>query len=236
MCKEPKMNTGKHYAEFTLTRGVNCTIGVCRSSLDPRDTKLACTTNDAWGYSVRSGFMHHGTARASNRWTGQKAGREGMVVGMLLDMDGGTLAVYHDSLKIGDMVRTGLKYNGDLIWMVQLNDGSEVRVEKKDPPTSTTAARTSSYTSPRDTTTSRYSAYSSTVTATTTTDVRAYMKKVGLDAWYDYFDKHLPTNMRDIRTLRATTGADLRRMATKANMRLDAKTTQQVLDALKKEP
>ena len=58
------------------------------------------------------------------------------------------------------------------------------------------------------------------------------MKRVGLDAWYDYFDKHLPANMKTIALLRATTAADLRRMATKANMRLDTKTTQQVLDAL----
>ena len=67
-------------------------------------------------------------------------------------------------------------------------------------------------------------------------DVRTYMKRVGLDAWYDYFDKHLPANVKSIALLRATTATDLRRMATKANMRLDAKTTQQVLDALKKQP
>ena len=40
--------------------------------------------------------------------------------------------------------------------------------------------------------------------------------------------------MKSVRTLRATTAADLRRMATKANMRLDAATTTQVLNALKK--
>eukprot|EP01043_Picozoa_sp_COSAG02_P051552 COSAG02_NODE_5442_length_4324_cov_659.876213_1_plen_1427_part_01 len=66
--------------------------------------------------------------------------------------------------------------------------------------------------------------------------VRGFMGRVGLDAWHRYFDKHLPANMKSIRALRATTSADLRRMATKANMRLDAKTTQQVLDALKKKP
>ena len=62
------------------------------------------------------------------------------------------------------------------------------------------------------------------------------MKKVGLDAWYNYFTEHLPANMKSVRMVRATTGADLRRMATKANMRLDVKTLQQVLDALKKPP
>merc|ERR1711939_469827 len=79
VCKEPKMRSGKHYAEFTLEKGANVTLGVCKSSLDPRDVKLACTTADAWGYAARSGFLHHGRARASVRWLGQKAAREKMV-------------------------------------------------------------------------------------------------------------------------------------------------------------
>merc|ERR1712023_335664 len=62
VCKEPKMRTGKHYAEFTLEKGTNATFGVCKASLDPRITKLACTTKDAWGYSTRSGYLHHATS------------------------------------------------------------------------------------------------------------------------------------------------------------------------------
>ena len=68
------------------------------------------------------------------------------------------------------------------------------------------------------------------------TSVKDYMKAAGLDAWYGYFEKHLPANVETIQGVRATTGADLQRMARQANMRLDAKTTQQVLAALKKEP
>ena len=52
----------------------------------------------------------------------------------------GTLAVYHDGVEIGLLVRTGLKYL-DLVWMVQLADGSEVRIEKKDPVESTADVR-----------------------------------------------------------------------------------------------
>lgn len=228
MCKDPKMKSGKHYVEFTLEKGANCTLGVCRASVDPRDTKLVCTTNDGWGYAARSGLMHHGTARAMGRWTGSKAAREKTVVGMLLNMDLGTLAVYHDGVKLGDMVRTGLKYH-DMIWMVQLAENCEVRIEKKDPPSGTSTGRSSSYSSPRESS-SRYS-----YGASSGEDVRTYMKRVGLDAWYDYFDKHLPGNMKSVRAIRGTTREDLRRMATKANMRLDQKTLQQVLDALKKE-
>ena len=64
--------------------------------------------------------------------------------------------------------------------------------------------------------------------------VQAYMKRVGLEAWYGYFQQHLPEQVVSVERLRATTSADLQQMATKANMRLDEKTTEQVLAALRK--
>jgi len=67
-------------------------------------------------------------------------------------------------------------------------------------------------------------------------DVRFYLKHVGLGAWVEHFERHLPANVKSVELIKATTAADLRRMATKANMRLDFKTTRQVLNALKKKP
>jgi len=64
--------------------------------------------------------------------------------------------------------------------------------------------------------------------------LRAYLKAVGLDAWFDPFQNHLPANVKTVELVRATTAADLRRMGTAANMRLDDTVIQQVLDALKK--
>ena len=72
--------------------------------------------------------------------------------------------------------------------------------------------------------------------AVATADVRFYLKHVGLGAWVDHFERHLPANVKSVELIKATTAADLRRMATKANMRLDFKTTRQVLNALKKKP
>ena len=60
------------------------------------------------------------------------------------------------------------------------------------------------------------------------------MKRVGLEGWIEFFEKHLPANVRSVRLVRATSAADLRRLATKANFKLDAATTTQVLNALKK--
>jgi hypothetical protein len=68
----------------------------------------------------------------------------------------------------------------------------------------------------------------------TAKSVRAYMTSVGLEAWYVYFAQHLPKHLESVERLRATTSADLKRMATKANMRLDEKTKKQVLSALRK--
>ena len=224
VCKEPRMRSGKHYVEFTLVKGTNCTIGVCKAEFDPEDRKLACATADGWGYSARLGNLHHNTLRPTTRWTGQKAAREGNVIGMLLNMDLGSLTVYHDGVKTGELVRSGLPKYDSLIWMVQLTDGAEVRIAKKDPPSSSRrdlSAYSSSYRGPESSGKER---------------VRQYMKRVGLDAWYNYFETHLPANMKSVRLVRATTSADLRRMATKANMRLDAATTTQVLNALKKAP
>lgn len=65
-------------------------------------------------------------------------------------------------------------------------------------------------------------------------DVRAYMKRVGLGAWYFYFENYLPANIKSVRLVRATTSADLERMAAKANMWLDTVTTTKVLNAMKK--
>jgi hypothetical protein len=64
--------------------------------------------------------------------------------------------------------------------------------------------------------------------------VQAYLKGVGLGAWIYYFAEHLPNMVKTVQLVKSISAGDLRRMATQAHMRLDARTTQQVLDALKK--
>jgi 23S rRNA maturation mini-RNase III len=204
------MRSGKQYVEFTLIKGTNCTVGVCQSDFDPKVRKLACATDGGWGYSARLGNLHHNTLRPTTRWTGQRVAQEGSVIGMLLNMTTGTLTVYHNGKCLGDMVRSGLK-SKSLVWMVQLSDGAEVCIARKEEPQEESRGGGGG-------------------------DVRAYLKRVGLNGWISYFTAHLPENCESIRLVRATTIADLRHMASKANMRLDAATIRQVLNALKKEP
>ena len=63
-------------------------------------------------------------------------------------------------------------------------------------------------------------------------DVKEFMKKRGLEAWHNHLTKHL--GIKTCAQLRAITALDLRRMATAANMKLDQKTIDQVLAAIRR--
>jgi ankyrin repeat protein len=78
----------------------------------------------------------------------------------------------------------------------------------------------------------RQRARDAAVKETAAKEVREYMKRIGLEAWISYFEKHLPANVKSVKLVRATTAEDLRRMATQANMRLDTATVVKVLKAL----
>ena len=65
-------------------------------------------------------------------------------------------------------------------------------------------------------------------------DIKGLLKERGLEAWHSHFNKHL--NIKNCRQLRMITAIDMRRMATWANMRLDQKTTDEVLAAIRRSP
>eukprot|EP01046_Picozoa_sp_COSAG06_P000221 COSAG06_NODE_6_length_38168_cov_131.592398_20_plen_721_part_00 len=180
ICKEPRMRSGKHYVEFTLAKTDKATVGVVRSDFDPERTKLACASADGWGYYARIGTLHHNTLRAQGKWVGQKSAREGAVIGLLLDCARGSLTCYHNGTRSGELVRSGLSSH-TLCWMVQLTDGAEVRIEKKEPP-SDSGGTTSSTSALSSTRTSSYgSRYGSSASGES---VQVYLKRVGLEAWY----------------------------------------------------
>ncbi len=60
------------------------------------------------------------------------------------------------------------------------------------------------------------------------------MKARGLEAWHGHLTKHL--DLKTPSDLKAMTAIDLRRMATANNMRLDQKTIDQVLQAVRRTP
>jgi hypothetical protein len=62
--------------------------------------------------------------------------------------------------------------------------------------------------------------------------LKDHMKRCGLEAWHGHLSMHL--GIKSVASLRAMTAIDLRRMATRAHMRLDQKTIDQVLEAVKR--
>eukprot|EP01044_Picomonas_judraskeda_P027112 COSAG03_NODE_8493_length_797_cov_1.045845_1_plen_220_part_10 len=62
--------------------------------------------------------------------------------------------------------------------------------------------------------------------------LKEYMSKKGLRLWHSHLTKHL--GIKTCAQLKAITAIDLRRMATAANMRLDQKTIDQVLAAIRR--
>ena len=64
---------------------------------------------------------------------------------------------------------------------------------------------------------------------------QGYLQHAGLGAWEGFITQHLPDKCVSIAVLRTTNTNDMRRLGKNANMKLDVKTTKQVLGALQKQ-
>ncbi len=65
---------------------------------------------------------------------------------------------------------------------------------------------------------------------------KAYLKQVGLDAWYEHFVTQIPHTLNNVESLTSVTQSDLVTMAKGVNMMLDDPTVEQVLTCLKIQP
>lgn len=132
-----KMRHGRHFATFTLLQGSFMYFGVIRPGYDvseigaTQDT-LHCisrTLSAAVGaaghcfYCTNNGICFPG----SKCWEGMEPAWEGDTIGLLLDLDNGTLTVFRNGEQMGVMA-TGL--SGDYCWAVSLwNPGDSTRIE-----------------------------------------------------------------------------------------------------------
>ena len=67
-------------------------VGVCRPNFDPTDGGMACNDSTASMFSAASGRLREETEDLD--WPGQQRAAVGDVIGLLLDLDEGSLAVY----------------------------------------------------------------------------------------------------------------------------------------------
>ncbi|EJK70891.1 hypothetical protein THAOC_07715 [Thalassiosira oceanica] len=135
------MKSGAHYAEFLITGGPYIGIvrpmpGLDADAYDVFDffssefyTDFLAQRSDDWGDSEvnvcefsccdgERGWADWHDGRFDNEWEGTESCQSGDIVGMLLNLDGGTLTVYRNNRRLGVM-KTGL--SGPYCWHVSLS-------------------------------------------------------------------------------------------------------------------
>lgn len=155
ICDDRPMETGLHAAEFTIRKMDRSAddpimrIGVCVVNsnwvgfqhvdgpgrvkvkktplgFDPRVSgKTATSTALGWGYSVANGALRH--MNTDVQWAGHRAAGDLDRIKMLLDCDAGSLTLFLNGARLGEMVGhdsgTGLPdlRGKNLAWMVELD-------------------------------------------------------------------------------------------------------------------
>ena len=128
------MRVGRHYAQFTMVSDRFMFFGVIRPGWDVEGGKEVHHVDDHYLYYtfLGSGFPGY------HNWEGmQGAEEEGDRIGLLLDLDQGTMTVYKNDERLGVMA-TGL--SGEYSWAVSLRwQGESARIESAPAPASPTA-------------------------------------------------------------------------------------------------
>ena len=131
------MRTGRHYAQFSALDGDFMFFGVIRPGWDLEGGEVV-DASDADGhcfFSTLSGSSYPGRAA----WEGQHdATEQGDRIGMLLDLDQGSMTIWKNDEKLGVMMAEGL--TGPLCWALVLHDeGHSARIESAPAAASPTA-------------------------------------------------------------------------------------------------
>ena len=123
------MRAGRHYAQFTVVSAMCIMFGVIRPGWDVEGGKNAYTVDGHCFYDTYNGHRRPGR----REWEGmQGATEEGDRIGLLLDLDQGTMTVYKNDERLGVMA-TGL--SGEYSWAVTLCQSSSARIETAAAPT-----------------------------------------------------------------------------------------------------
>jgi hypothetical protein len=129
------MRSGRHFAQFTVVSGTAMLFGVIRPGWD--------VEGEAEAYNV-DGHCCYYTATRGQRYPGHRAweGMQGAKatgdrIGMLLDLDQGSMTVWKNDEQLGVMQAEGL--SGPLCWAVSfIGQGDSARIESTPAPASPT--------------------------------------------------------------------------------------------------
>ena len=129
------MRSGRHFAHFTLVAGNIMTFGVIRPGWNVEGDEDADEVDGHCFYWTLNGGRYPGDIE----WEGRQPAREqGDHIGMLLDLDQGSMTVWKNDVRLGVMVAEGL--SGPFCWAVRLSNGGpdSARIESAPAPASPT--------------------------------------------------------------------------------------------------
>eukprot|EP01046_Picozoa_sp_COSAG06_P037614 COSAG06_NODE_4265_length_4419_cov_9.045139_1_plen_302_part_00 len=129
------MRAGRHYAQFTVEDGSFMCFGAIRPGWDVQAGHwwIAHMVDGHCFYSTGYGYRYPG----AHDWEGSQTAGEGDRIGMLLDLDQGSMTVYKNDERLGVMA-VGL--SGEYCWAVSLGaQGNIARIEAAPAPASPTA-------------------------------------------------------------------------------------------------
>jgi hypothetical protein len=131
------MRAGRHYAQFTMVSGNFMCFGVIRPGWDVEGGQYAMVSDGHCFYGTYNGDLLPSYTSGHN-WEGRQAATEqGDRIGMLLDLDQGTMTVYKNDERLGVMA-TAL--SGEYSWAVTIVlKHDSVRIEAAEAPASPTA-------------------------------------------------------------------------------------------------
>ena len=130
------MRSGRHFVQFTVAEGSDLLFGVVRPGWDVEGGAEAEDVDGHCFYETLDGSCWPG---GNHDWEGkQHASEQGDRVGMLLDLDQGSMTVWKNDEKMGIMQAEGL--SGPLCWAVSLyHQNTSARIESAVAPASPTA-------------------------------------------------------------------------------------------------
>ena len=128
------IRSGRHFAQFTtLVEDIDMLFGAIRPGWDVEGGEYAEAADGHCFYDTAAGCRFPG----NGDWEGNQDAVDGDRIGMLLDLDQGSMTVWKNDTKLGVMQAEGL--SGPLCWAAELcDDGGRGRIESAPAPASPT--------------------------------------------------------------------------------------------------
>ena len=127
------MRSGCHFAQFALFQGDSMNFGVIRPGWGVEGEEGEPEADGHCFYDTTTGFCYPG----NRNWEGMQRASGRDRIGMLLDLDQGSMTLYKNNEKMGVMRAEGL--TGPLCWAISLEiEGDSARIESAPAPESPT--------------------------------------------------------------------------------------------------